>query len=126
MLLTTNQADFEQLFDSAPISLWLEDYSALKTSFDDWRGQGVTDFNAHVAQSPDVLAQCSRCLKVLRVNQKTLDLLAAKSLEELTSRLAEVFRDDMFGSLRAELGYLWSGRLEYSHQTVLTRASTFG
>jgi hypothetical protein len=30
MLSNTQPADFEQLFESAPISLWLEDYSALK------------------------------------------------------------------------------------------------
>lgn len=118
MPLTTSNADFELMFESAPISLWLEDYSALKKTFDEWRGQGVVDFNAHVAQYPEKLAPCSRCLKVLRVNQKTLELLAAKSQEELTSRLAEVFRDDMFHSLRIELGYLWLGRLEYAHQTV--------
>ncbi len=118
MSLTTSNADFELMFEAAPISLWLEDYSALKKVFDHWRIEGVTDFNAHIAQSPEKLAQCSRCLTVLRVNQKTLELLAAKSQEELTSRIAEVFRDDMFGSLRVELDYLWSGRLEYAHQTV--------
>ena len=118
MPLTTSSADFELMFESAPISLWLEDYSSLKKTFDDLRAQGVVDFSVHVAQSPDVLAQCSRHLKVVRVNQKTLELLAAKSQEELTSRLAEVFRDDMFGSLRTELEHLWTGRLDYAHQTV--------
>ena len=118
MPLTTSNADFELMFESAPISLWLEDYSSLKKTFDDLRAQGVVDFSVHVAQSPDVLAQCSRHLKVVRVNQKTLELLAAKSQEELTSRLAEVFRDDMFGSLRTELEHLWTGRLDYAHQTV--------
>jgi diguanylate cyclase (GGDEF)-like protein len=118
MLLTTSNADLELMFEAAPISLWLEDYSALKKTFDGWRSQGVTDFNAHIARSPQALAQCSRCLQVLRVNQKTLELLAARSQQELTSRLAEVFRDEMFGSLRVELGYLWEGRLEYSHKTV--------
>lgn len=118
MLLTTSSADFELMFESAPISLWLEDCTALKRTFDTWRSKGVTDFNAHVAQYPELLAECSRCIKVVRVNQKSLDMLAAKDQEELISRLGEVFRDDMFGSLRIEMGYLWSGRTHYSHQTV--------
>jgi hypothetical protein len=35
--------DFELMFESAPISLWLEDYSALKRLFDSWRTAGVTN-----------------------------------------------------------------------------------
>ena len=114
----TSQADFEQMFDSAPISLWLEDYSALKQRFDGWREQGVVDFQAHVEKHPELLGQCSTCLKVIRVNQKSLQVLAASSQEELIRRLPEVFRDDMFGSLKVELGYLWSGNLDYSNHTV--------
>jgi diguanylate cyclase (GGDEF)-like protein len=118
MSLITSNADFELMFESAPISLWLEDYSALKQTFGEWRGHGVVDFNAHVAQFPEKLAQCSRCLKVLRVNQRSLQVLAASSQEELIRRLPDVFRDDMFGSLKVELGYLWSGNLDYTNQTV--------
>ncbi len=118
MSLVTSQVDFEQMFESAPISLWLEDYSALKKTFDDWRAQGVVDFHAHVEQHLELLSHCSTCLKVLRVNQKSLQVLAASSQEELIGRLPEVFRDDMFGSLKVELGYLWSGNLDYSNHTV--------
>jgi hypothetical protein len=45
MSLTTVPTDFEQLFESVPISLWLEDYSALKALFDFVRSQGVEDFS---------------------------------------------------------------------------------
>ncbi len=40
----TSSADFERLFESAPISLWLEYCSALKTLFADSRTRGVQDF----------------------------------------------------------------------------------
>ncbi len=118
MSLVTSSADFEHMFELAPISLWLEDYSALKKTFDDWRKQGVVDFHAHVEKHPELLSHCSTCLKVLRVNQRSLQVLAAGSQEELIRRLPDVFRDDMFGSLKVELGYLWSGNLDYANQTV--------
>ena len=54
-------ADFELLFESAPISLWLEDYSALKLLFDDLRTQGVVDLAAHIAQTPGLLTSCLAC-----------------------------------------------------------------
>ena len=116
--LITSPADFEHMFESAPISLWLEDYSALKVLFETWRAQGVQDFRAHVARHPDLLQQCAACLKVLKVNQKTLHVLTAVSQDELIARLPEVFRDDTFENMAGELSYLWSGNLDFSNQTV--------
>jgi len=111
-------ADFEHLFNSAPISLWLEDYSELKTLFETWRAEGVSDLAAHLRAKPALLAQCSARFKVLQVNQKTLTVFAARDQQDLVSRLHEVFRDDMFEQMLAELVHLWSGTLAFSNQTV--------
>ena len=86
--------DFEHMFDLAPVSLWLEDYSALKRLFEQWRADGITDFKAHVKQAPELIAQCAACLKVLKVNRRTLELFAAGSQDQLVSQLSQVFRDD--------------------------------
>ncbi len=118
MPLQTTAADFEQMFESAPISLWLEDYSALKTLFDSWRSKGVTDFDQHIRQNPGLLLECSNCLKVLKVNRKTLEVLAAPTQEELIARFPEILGDDALTNLARELGMLWSGNLNYSNQTI--------
>ncbi len=115
---TPTLPEFEHLFDSAPISLWLEDYSALKTLFDSWRAQGVADLHAHLYQAPERAQQCARCYQVLRVNRKTLQIFAAESQQELMGRLQEVFRDDMFEHMVTELCFLWDGTLEFSNQSV--------
>ncbi len=112
------ETDFELMFESAPISLWLEDYSALKVLFDSWRVQGVTNLPAHMAQTPDLLQQCAACLKVLKVNRQTLTIFAASSQQELVQRLPEVFRDDTLGQMLTEMNFLWNGTLEFSNQTV--------
>ena len=111
-------AEFELMFNSAPISLWLEDYSALKKLFDSWRAQGVTDLGAHLRKFPELMGQCSACLKVLRVNARTLVVFAARDQHDLVSRLNEVFRDDTFEQMLAELLHLWSGTLQFSNQSV--------
>jgi hypothetical protein len=106
---TPTLPEFEHLFDSAPISLWLEDYSALKTLFDSWRTQGVADLRAQ---------QCVRCYQVLRVNRITLQIFASESQQEVMGRLQEVLRDDMFEHMVTELSYLRDGTLEVSNQSV--------
>lgn len=106
------------MFELAPVSLWLEDYSALKQLFDRWRADGVTDIRAHLAQDPTRVRQCSASLKVLKVNQRTLELFAAQDQQTLEANLGKVFRDDMLDAVSHELAQLWSGLLEFSNQTV--------
>ncbi len=114
----SSATDFEQMFDLAPVSLWLEDYSALKDLFDTWRGQGVTDLQAHLRAVPARMQDCAACLRLLKVNRRTLELFAAPSQQELQARLNEVFRDDMLTLMLPELLALWQGRLDYANQTV--------
>ncbi len=118
MAPTSPETDFELMFESAPISLWLEDYSALKALFDTWRAQGVTDLAAHLAQTPALAQQCAACLKVIKVNRQTLSVFAAASQAELVARLGEVFRDDTLDRMISELTCLWNGTLEFTNQTV--------
>jgi diguanylate cyclase (GGDEF)-like protein len=110
--------DFELMFEWAPISLWLEDYSALKRLFDGWRAEGVTDLEAHLRAAPERLQQCAEGLRILKVNQQTLKLFAASSQQELQDRLHEVFRADMQGLMLPEMLALWRGQLDFSNETV--------
>ncbi len=109
---------YADMFELAPVSLWLEDYSDLKTLFTRWREQGVTDLRAFLHQHPERVAECSKCLRILRVNQRTLSLYGARDLDELSSSLHQVFRDDMFEQHIEELAQLWAGRTQFSSQTV--------
>ena len=110
--------DYELLFESAPISLWLEDYSQLRTLFQTWRDLGVTDLKVHLLANPHLAEECARCYQVIKVNQETLRVFAAPSQAELLSRLHEVFRGDMFERMVDELCHLWEGNLDFSARTV--------
>ena len=110
--------DFEDMFDLAPVSLWMEDYSDLKQLFDAWRAAGVTDLLAFLREDPQRIQRCSQSYKVLRVNQYTLQLFKAPDQETLQSRLHEVFRGDMLESIVPELLALWEGRMDFETRSV--------
>ncbi len=117
-LSPSTDSDFEHMFDLAPVSLWLEDFSELKTLLDGWRRDGVADAEAYVREDPARMQRYGACLKVLRVNRRTLELFAAHDQETLLASLDQVFRGDMFEQAISELRQLWSGSLEFSNQTV--------
>lgn len=111
-------ADFEHMFNLAPVSLWLEDYSELKGLFDQWRREGVTDLPAHLCEDVSRIQQCTRAMRVLRVNQRTLDLFEADAQADLLGHLDRVFREDMYPRIINELDQLWSSGVGFDSQTV--------
>ena len=110
--------DGDDMFELAPVSLWMEDYSGLRQLFDQWRAEGVTDVLAFLREDPRRVQQCSQAFRVLRVNQYTLDMFKAPDQATLVSRLSEVFRGDMHDSILAELQALWNGQLSFENRSV--------
>jgi len=110
--------DHAEMFDLAPVSLWLEDYSALKTHFDTLRAQGVEDLRTYLRQDPERVRVCSGCIRLIKVNRKTLTLFGAADLATLTANLPGIFRDDMFTTHVEELSQLWDGHTEFASTTV--------
>ena len=110
--------DDATMFDLAPVSLWIEDYSAVKALFKQWRAEGVGDINAFLAADPDRVRQCSKRIRILKVNRKTLSLFGARDTAHLMAHLGEVMRDDTFKSHVEELAQLWHGQTSFSSHTV--------
>jgi len=81
MKTPSSAADLAQMFDLAPVSLWLEDYSALRELLETWRAEGVTDLGAFLRADASRTQRCAASIKVLQVNQHTLRLLAATRLD---------------------------------------------
>ena len=116
--LKTAEQRFHDLFMHAPISLWEEDYSALKVEFDHLRAQGVVDLKAHLAQKPEAVDRFMSLIRVLDVNQKTLDLFEAENREALLANLDKVFRDEMSDHFASELVDMWNGKTYYEREGV--------
>ncbi|WP_422088332.1 sensor domain-containing diguanylate cyclase [Variovorax sp.] len=111
-------SELDAMFDLAPVSLWIEDYSGLKRKLDSWRAEGVTDLVAYLSEDPGRVSECMALLKVLRVNQHTLKLFAADSQQTLLDSLDRVFRGDMSATVVHELDQLWRGQLTFESETV--------
>jgi PAS domain-containing protein len=110
--------ELDAMFDLAPVSLWIEDYSELKRKLDGWRAEGITDLVAYLSEDPKRVSDCMALLKVLRVNQHTLKLFAADSQDTLLGALDRVFRGDMSATVVHELDQLWRGELTFESETV--------
>ncbi len=114
----SSAADFEHMFDLAPVSLWLEDWSGVRTLLQRWKNQGVVDLQGFLRGHPERVREYGAAIRILKVNRRTLALFAAADQATLQASLDRIFRDDMLEPAIAELSQLWSGALEFSNQTV--------
>ncbi len=111
-------ADDADMFDLAPVSLWLEDFSAVRDVFEGWRAQGIVDLRAFLLEDTARIAECSSRIRLIKVNRRTLSLFGAKDIDHLVQNLGAVFRDDMLLTHADELEQLWSGKLQFVSKTV--------
>ncbi|HEX2697091.1 MAG TPA: sensor domain-containing diguanylate cyclase, partial [Anaerolineales bacterium] len=116
--LEVSEARFRNLFDYAPISLWEEDYSALKEYLDNLHKEGATDLRAYLEEHPEAVQHCMGLIRVLDVNLKTLQLFGAQKKEELLSNLDKIFRDEMSAHFVNELVDMWNGKTFYERDGI--------
>lgn len=114
----SEERHFHMLFEHAPISLWEQDFSAIKTFFDGLRRQGVSDLGKYLDEHPEQVEQSIRLIRVVDANLQTLAMLGVHTKEELLANLDKFFRDEMRLHFRSELQALWAGQLTWSGEGV--------
>lgn len=114
----TTEHEYRAMFDLAPVSLWLEDYSDLNAFFTALRAEGVGDLSAYLAQNPHAVQECAQRIKVIAVNQRTLDLYNARDIDHLRDNFNAVFGKAIHKSLELELLALWRGALAFTNRNI--------
>ncbi|WP_102960695.1 GGDEF domain-containing protein [Mangrovicella endophytica] len=106
------------LFDHSPVSLWVEDFSAVRELIEGVRDSGVSDFRVFVDVHPEFVQRCLSEIRVIDVNRHTLELFCAPSREALTDQLDSIFRDAMEQHFKEQLIDLWNGKLFQQREVV--------
>ncbi len=109
---------YQALFNDSPISLWEEDFSGVKQFIDQLRQNGVTDFTAHFDAHPEDVIHCIGLVKVVDINDRTLELYKAKSKEELVANLETVFGEGAFAVFKAELIVIGHGEIIFESEGI--------
>jgi len=108
--LAEGEAFYRTLFEESPISLWLEDFSAVKKRLSELRKAGVTDLRAYLQSHPEFLKESLGLLRVIAVNRATVELYEAKNEAELMEHLPELIPEEVLPLWEEELLALWEGR----------------
>ena len=116
--LAASEAQYRSIFEDSPISLREEDFSGVKRIIDQLRTAGVNDFHAYFSEHPETLSDCVKAVRVLNVNQNTLELFGTDSKERLYAGLADVFTDESLIAFQQQLVAFTEGRVHFECETI--------
>ena len=118
--LINSERKFKNLFDKSPVSLWEEDFSIVKRLIDEKKTQ-TNDLKKYLDENPNFVFNCVSKVKILNVNNITLDLFGVKNTEELTNHLSKTFNDKSIQMFKEELLAIASNKKEFSGETEFIR-----
>lgn len=107
------------LFDYLPIPVWEEDWTEARRYLAEVAAQGGADLDAFLGEHPEVVAECERKLQILDINQSTLDLLGAKTREELVRERGRIFTERSMGTFRQAAVAVWRGEPSFQAETTV-------
>jgi diguanylate cyclase (GGDEF)-like protein/PAS domain S-box-containing protein len=110
--LRESEERFRLVFENSPVSIWEEDFSAIKLVLDDLRTMNIDDIEGYLLQHPETVQHCAELVRVVDINAATLELHEARSKEELLQSLPKTFSSESYSAFRHELVALWKGETE--------------
>lgn len=104
---------YQTLFDNSPISLWEEDFSAVKQYLDQQQEHGVEDIATWLKEDQSRVVQCAQLVKINNINYRTVEMFRADSTDSLLSKLDQIFNLDSLDAFREELITLYKGETHF-------------
>src|SRR5688572_26392393 len=116
--LSVSEARFRGLFEHAPVSIWEEDFSAVRQYMDDLGAAGIVDFSAYFDAHPEAVVESAARVKVVDVNRATLEMFQAESKSQLLANLSKVLSPESLIPFKEELLALARGETSFENETI--------
>lgn len=119
--LARSEDRFRTIYETVPVSIWLQDWTDVIQSIDRLRADGVTDFEEYFRDHSDFVAHALKSVKILDVNRWTLEMFSARDKAEMLASLETIFATpDTLPSFAGQLVALAQGKAIYQAEVKLS------
>ncbi|WP_316367262.1 EAL domain-containing protein [Candidatus Thiodiazotropha sp. CDECU1] len=110
--LRENEERFRLVYENSPVSIWEEDFSAVKSRLDELTQSNGADLEAYLDAHPEITKELVGLVRIVNINNATLELHEADSKEALLEGLPKTFIPESYDAFRKQLIALWRGETE--------------
>ncbi|MFA5352611.1 MAG: PAS domain S-box protein [Thermodesulfovibrionales bacterium] len=89
--LRDSERRYRNIFESAPVSIWEEDWSEVLSEMKELRHGGVKDFARFFDENPESAGKLSARVRILDINNEAVAMFGARDKAEVRSSLAAIF-----------------------------------
>ncbi len=118
--LVESENRYRTIFDQSPNSLWEQDWSDLQALLAD-RADDAAGLAELLANDEAFLIECMGAVRIVEVNQRTLELHGAASKDELCQRRAEIFPKVAIGVFADVIVGMFAGERSFQRELPLRR-----
>ncbi len=116
--LKESEENYRYLFENSPISLWEEDASELKKYIETLKNSGIKDFRVYFDKNPEEVKKCVSMVKIINVNQKTLELYKANKKEDFFVGLDKVFTEESLDTFKEQIINFAGGKTRFESESI--------
>jgi PAS domain S-box-containing protein len=117
--LRESEERYRQIFKTSAVSIWEEDFAAVRAAIDEVVGRtGREAFADFLAAHPEFVRKAASLVRVLDVNDATLAIYRAGDKRELLGGLEKVLAPGSFDTLRDLLLAIAEGRPSFEGEAV--------
>jgi PAS domain S-box-containing protein len=117
--LRESERRYRNIFETAGVSIWEEDFSEVKAAIDTLKAQGVRSFRQYMATHPEFVRQAVSTVKIVNVNDAAVKLFGADSKSELLGSLHAIFTPETEKVFAEELIAVAEERTSFASETSI-------
>ncbi len=116
--LRESEERYRTIFETAGVSIWEEDFSAVSAACEELQAQGVTDLRRYLHEHPEFVRQAAQMIKIVDVNETTVKMFGATSKADLLMSLDRIMVPETLDIFRKEILAIAEGRTYFEGETV--------
>lgn len=110
---------YHNIFKNSSVALWEEDFSAAYTILNKLPCKTKEEYSEYLEKHPELFDMLFATIKILDVNDATLELYGAENKKELIYSFDKIFRRNSYKTLRDQFASFASGEHQYKCELIL-------
>ncbi|MCK4543508.1 MAG: GAF domain-containing protein [Spirochaetales bacterium] len=125
--LEVSESRYRTIFQGSQVSIWEEDFSEVRQALKEMPCNSRSEYSIYLEEHPEIVEKLISKVRIIDINEATVQLLRAESKEHLLSSLDSVFIPESFAIFKEEFIAIAMGEHHHECETIGTRmdGSTF-